>query len=65
VTLKEYLKKLQKLGKENPKALELTVITSADDEGNDFNEVHYEPSLGFFENREFDPTGTPNAVCLN
>ena len=62
--LKEYIKKLEKIAKKNPNAL---VITSSDDEGNDFHEVVFDPTLGNFKDREFDPESgeKPNAVCLN
>jgi hypothetical protein len=54
--LKEYIEKLNKLIVENPESLEMDVITSSDDEGNSYNEVHFAPSLGRLdEDGEFDP----------
>lgn len=53
--LKEYIEKLNKLIAENPESLEMDVITSSDDEGNSYNEVHFAPSLGRLdEDGEFD-----------
>ncbi len=65
--LKEYLEKLNKLAEENPMLLTLDVITSKDDEGNGFNQVHYDPQPGFFtEEGEFQElAGECNAICLN
>ena len=70
--LKEYVEKLNKLTELHPEALEYDVITSADDEGNHFNSVHYEPSVGFYEYDDFQSLESddfedeePNAVCLN
>ena len=50
---KEYLDNLNKYAKENPDSLNYDVITSVDDEGNGYNLVHYAPSKGIFEDREF------------
>ena len=50
---KEYLDNLNKYAKENPDSLNYDVITSVDDEGNGYNLVHYSPSKGIFEDREF------------
>ena len=46
---------------------DLEVIYSKDDEGNGYQEVHYDPSPGNFEDGEFDSTleGAFNAVCVN
>jgi hypothetical protein len=75
MTLKEFIENLNKFVKENPETLEMQVVTSKDDEGNGFNLVHYEPSKGIFEDRDFisfeqyedferDENET-NAVCVN
>ena len=75
MNLKEFIEGLQKFAKENPETLEMNVLTSADDEGNGYNIVHYEPSKGIFEDSEFlsfeqykdwekDDSDT-NAVCVN
>jgi hypothetical protein len=73
--LKEFIEGLQKFAKENPDTLEMDVVTSKDGEGNGYNIVHYEPSKGIFEDREFisfEQYGywgreeeDTNAVCVN
>ncbi len=45
---KEYLAKLNKLANDNPAALELPVVYSKDDEGNQFRLVEYDPTVGKF-----------------
>ena len=64
--LKDYMKKLEKIATENPEALEMTVITSSDDEGNCFKRVFYSPSVGNFQDGMFEADlKEVNAVCLN
>ncbi len=64
--LRDYLKILNDIVINNPKALDLKVVTSDDDEGNHFTPVHYSPSLGLFEDNEFQPSDeNPDAICLN
>lgn len=66
--LKEYLESLQDLVKAHPQVLELPVIYSKDDEGNFYKNVHYTPSLTFFEDGEVDTVNHPdaaNSVCIN
>lgn len=78
MTLREYIKTLQEFLQENPKLADATVIYSGDDEGNDFHEVDFEPTMGFFEDdcqdfvpleqfddADFDPDEDVNAVCIN
>lgn len=75
MTLKEYIKGLEKFAEENPDTLEMQVITSKDDEGNGFNPVYYSPGKGIFEDREFISSkqyedmereeSETNAVCVN
>lgn len=67
MTLKEYIKSLQDFAEKNPDCLEMTVITSKDDEGNGFNKIHYGPAKGEFDenSKDFDTDGNPNAVCVN
>ena len=43
MTLQTYIKKLQEICDKYPKA---EVIYSSDDEGNDYQEVFYDPSIG-------------------
>lgn len=75
MTLKEFIKNLNKFVEENPETLEMLVITSEDDEGNRFNLIHFEPTKGIYEDRDFisaeqyedyerDECDT-NAVCVN
>jgi len=77
--LKEFLENLNTLVEKNPEALELIIVTSSDDEGNDFNEVYYEPSIGHYQKeaskgsfvslKEFQEWGLTesdvNSVCIN
>jgi hypothetical protein len=76
--LKEFLENLNKLVKDHPKYLELDVITSKDAEGNGFEEVYYEPSVGVFDDDEYVPSNSEdfeeeyeytdkdiNAICIN
>lgn len=53
--LKEFLENINKMVQDNPEILELTVVSSKDDEGNEFNKVHYNPAIGYFieEDLEF------------
>lgn len=46
MTLRDYIDSLVEFGKENPEALDLTVVYSKDDEGNGYGEVYYGPSIG-------------------
>lgn len=49
MNFKTYLENLNKLAQENPETLEMTVIYSKDDEGNGYQEVHYQPTLGNYD----------------
>lgn len=68
---KDYLSKMNELAETMPEVLEMDVVFSIDDEGNAFNPVHWGPSVGLHEGRDFIPNDmlgedeTPNAVCLN
>ena len=77
---KKFLKKLNKIAKERPETLKMTVISAADDEGNGYNSVYYGPTIGNFNENEREFT-TPddkeywgeceftdkdkNAICIN
>jgi hypothetical protein len=76
--LKEFLENINKMVEKDPSILELTVITSIDAEGNGFNELYYEPSIGVFEDDEFVGSDSEdfydeyeyskeniNAICIN
>lgn len=66
--LRDYIEQLNLIAEENPDVLEYDVIYSSDDEGNDYQKIHYGPSIGYYEDREFrqyDEDYEPNAVCIN
>jgi UDP-N-acetylglucosamine 2-epimerase len=61
--LKDYIKKLQEIADKHPN---LTVVYAADDEGNRFSEVFYDPSYGHFDGESFENGDKKiNAVCVN
>ena len=72
--LKEYFERLQNMIDANPEILEYDVVYSSDSEGNDFNLVGYNPSIGLYDEEDWvkfqsydtlDDGDTPNAVCVN
>lgn len=75
--LKEFIANLNKMAEENPDILEFEVITSKDDEGNGFDKVIYDPSVGHFDpdDRDFTPiedmeeyhegSETELVICVN
>jgi hypothetical protein len=72
MTLRKYIAALNALAKEDPKALEYTVVTASDDEGNSYDEVNFGPAVGQYESWEMTfPDGEDdedlklNAVCVN
>lgn len=75
MTLKEYIEQLQNFAETNPETLDMDVVYSRDDEGNGFQQIHYAPSKGFYEDREFISVeqledynreeNDVNAVCVN
>jgi hypothetical protein len=75
MTLKEYIENLNQFVKENPQTLDMQVIASKDDEGNDYSAVYFTPSKGIYDGYSFissevyedfqrDSSQT-NAVCIN
>jgi len=65
--LKDYIKLLQEISKENPNAL---VISASDEEGNSYNPVIYKPSILYYckNNSEVSDVkydGYVEAVCIN
>jgi hypothetical protein len=71
--LDKYIEELIKFRDNNEGSGKLDVITSKDDEGNGYNEVYYEPTIGCFdgddftsdnEEDEFDEDSI-NSVCVN
>lgn len=77
MTLREFIDKLNRMHKHNPDVLNYTVVFSRDDEGNGFDKVNFDPSLGYYhqstrdfdseENlkEEYDGDVELNAVCIN
>jgi len=65
--LKEFAENINKLLKERPESAEFDVVSSRDDEGNGFNLVSYDPSIGTYDavDKEFSSESKPNAVCIN
>ena len=63
--LKEFAKNIRLLLKDFPETADYEVVTSKDDEGNGFSPVYYAPSIGYYEDMEFDQDSSPNAVCVN
>lgn len=61
----QYLENLNKLAKERPETLEFEVVTATDDEGNGYNLVNFDPSVGNFEEGEYTAEKPLNAVCVN
>ena len=66
---KDYLAKLLEVAELHPEALGWEMIYSQDDEGNNFQLVHYSPSAGYFKDSEFlsvfETKKSPNSVCVN
>jgi hypothetical protein len=65
--LKDYIKLLQEIAKENPNAL---VITASDEEGNSYNPVMYKPSILYYSKNNSEVSdvkyeGYVEAVCIN
>jgi hypothetical protein len=52
--LKEYIESLQELAKATPEALEMEVIYAMDPEGNGYDKVYFEPSIGVYDEGERD-----------
>ncbi len=64
--LRDYIKSLENFASKHPGSLDLQVVTSSDDEGNNFNPVICGPSNGLLEGNDFSTNTTRfNAVCVN
>jgi hypothetical protein len=72
--LSEYVKNLNTLLETRPETAEYEVVSAIDDEGNGFNPVVFEPTVGLYDEREWTPEDNfeveelavgPNAVCIN
>lgn len=65
---KEYMDHLSEIVLANPEVLAMDVIYCKDDEGNGYQLVAYNPSLGKDEDMEFEITEGRkdyNAICIN
>lgn len=75
MTLQEYINSLNKVIENHPEAAEYVVVYSIDDEGNNFQEVHFTHILGYFDEEDFisheddfeerEIEQTFNAICIN
>jgi hypothetical protein len=70
MTFKEYVAYCNKILKDSPETADFLVVFSSDDEGNEYNPVHFYPCLGLYERREFHTDSEavpdePNAICIN
>lgn len=54
MTFREYIDECNELIKKHPELAKAKVVYSADDEGNHFGEVHYGPSIGVYNDDEFE-----------
>ncbi len=74
----EYIEELKRMANENSKILNYNVVFAGDDEGNNFDEVNYTPTIGVFTDEgEFFTSGDfededlgmdeadINAICIN
>lgn len=63
-TLTEYIKTLQELEKKG--FGEHEVIYAKDAEGNGYDSIHYDPSVGYFDGEDYDSSNEDsNVVCVN
>lgn len=54
IKLKDYIKMLQKIVKENPEAKDFILVSASDEEGNSFGQLWITPTVGIFtEDGEF------------
>ena len=70
MTFKEYVTNLTQLLIENPELGEKKAVYAKDNEGNEFKEVYFSPSIGYFDSDgDFTVAGSENdkvnAVCIN
>jgi hypothetical protein len=68
--LRDYLHLLNEIAKQNPHLLDVEVVHSSDDEGNQFHPVVYGPSLGHYDTdghfmTEDEKVEIINAICIN
>ena len=71
MTLKEYYDALTRIVEENPDLELVEIVFACDDEGNDYNYVSYEPTIGYYDRSERQFTtdqwdeNHPKVVCIN
>lgn len=66
MVLREYIAHLIQKGNEKKGNMELEVVYSSDDEGNNFDKVRFTPTLGNFNSPNFDDeNGEVNSICIN
>jgi len=71
MTLKEYIKHLNNIIKENPQAGDFLVIYACDDEGNSFHKTNFPPAIMAVKDTEtlydlqLDRSAEPNVICIN
>lgn len=70
--LKDYIKNLNDIISNNPETAEYDVIYSIDSEGNEFHNIYYSPTVGYYDDGEFVPEEqfeddgfVVNSVCVN
>ena len=69
--LKEFAENINKLLEEHPETFDFDVVTSADNEGNEFNPVYFSPAVGYYNekewafNQECEDKEEHNAVRVN
>lgn len=74
---KDYVKTLNEILATNPESAEYDVIYSIDEEGNDFKNIYYTPTVGYYDSggfisveqfEEYEDEGYDciiNSVCVN
>lgn len=68
----KYVESLNKLLKDRPETATMETIYSIDDEGNSYNKIYFEPSVGHHSQSDFETENVDeedqektNAVCIN
>lgn len=71
MTVEKYLNYFNKMVKDHPEIKKLNICYSQDDEGNEFYEVNFTPTVGIKDDYEFDSIKDPkdwknaNSICIN
>lgn len=62
----DYVKFINEMVRKNPEVMEYNVVYSIDDEGNEFKEVYFTPTIGRITQDGFDSDSGPfDSVCVN